>query len=161
MGAYYVGLDVHSRDSAFVIQDEGGTIVSRGVIPTTPEGFMRLRDEHPLPAGTIVALETGTSAFYVARLLAGLQLEPVVIDAREVRRKRRAPRRRVTAVMLWSSATGFGGASIGPSSIFRPRPSARSARLCPAGATSSASKGPRSTRPSGCSAEPAGPAGRG
>ena len=91
MRAYYVGLDVHSRDSAFVIQDEAGTILSRGVIPTTPEGFAHLRDEHQLPAGTTVALETGTSTFYLARLLAGLQLEPVVIDAHEVRRKASRP----------------------------------------------------------------------
>jgi hypothetical protein len=35
--------------------------------------------------------ETGTSAFYVARLLAALQLEPVVVDAHEVRRKASRP----------------------------------------------------------------------
>ena len=91
MGACYVGLDVHSRDSAFVIQDEAGTILGRGVVPTTPEGFARLRDEHQLPAGTMVALETGTSTFYVARLLGALQLAPVVIDAHEVRRKASRP----------------------------------------------------------------------
>jgi transposase len=91
MGAYYVGLDVHSRDSVFVIQDEAGTILGRGAVPTTPEGFARLRDEHQLPAGTTVALETGTAAFSVARLLAALQLEPVVIDAHEVRRKASRP----------------------------------------------------------------------
>jgi hypothetical protein len=76
MAAYYVGLDVHSRDSVFVIQDEAGAILGRGMVPTTPEGFARLRDEHHVPPGTRVALETGTSAFYVARLLAALHLEP-------------------------------------------------------------------------------------
>ena len=37
MGADYVGLDVHSRETMFVIQDETGTIVGRGAVPTTPE----------------------------------------------------------------------------------------------------------------------------
>ena len=38
MGAYYVGLDVHSQFSAFVIQDDTGAMVARGTVPTTPEG---------------------------------------------------------------------------------------------------------------------------
>jgi transposase len=91
MGAYYVGLDVHSRDSVFVIQDEAGAILGRGVVPTTPAGLAQLCHDHQLPARTTVALETGTSAFYVARLLAALQLEPVVVDAHEVRRKASRP----------------------------------------------------------------------
>jgi transposase len=91
MAAYYVGLDVHSRDRVFVIQDEAGTILARGMVPTTPEGFARMRDKHHVPPGTRVALETGTSAFYVARLLAALHLEPVVVDAHEVRRKASRP----------------------------------------------------------------------
>jgi transposase len=91
MGAYYVGLDVHSRETVFVIQDEGGTIVGRGTVPTTPEGLARLRHEYHLPPGTAVGLETGTSAFYVARVLAALELKPVVVDAHEVRRKAHRP----------------------------------------------------------------------
>jgi len=91
MGTYYVGLDVHSRDSMFVIQDEAGAIRGRGVVPTTPEGLARLCQDYQLPAGTTVALETGTSAFYVARQLAALHLVPVVVDAHEVRRKASRP----------------------------------------------------------------------
>lgn len=91
MGAYYVGLDVHSQDTVFVIQDETGAIRARGAIPTTPDGLARLREEHELPTGTTVALETGTSAFYVARQLAALDLRPVVVDAHEVRRKASRP----------------------------------------------------------------------
>src|SRR5262249_60671658 len=74
MAAYYVGLDVHSRDSAFVIQDEAGTILRRGGIPTTPEGVAHLRDEHQPPARTTLPLETGTSPFHVALLLCGPSL---------------------------------------------------------------------------------------
>jgi hypothetical protein len=46
MGAYYVGLDVHSRDSVFVIQDEAGAILGRGVVPTTPAGLAQLCHDH-------------------------------------------------------------------------------------------------------------------
>jgi hypothetical protein len=38
MGAYEVGLDVHSRETVYVIQDEMGTIVGRGTVPRPPRG---------------------------------------------------------------------------------------------------------------------------
>lgn len=90
MAEYYVGLDVHSRESVFVVQRDD-EIVARGAIPTTPAGLAGLRDAHGVPAGTPVALETGTSAFFVARELKRLGLEPQVIDAHEVRRKAHRP----------------------------------------------------------------------
>lgn len=91
MGAYYVGLDVHTRETMFVIQDETGIVVGRGTVSTTPAGLVRWRDHYQLPAGTTVALETGTSAFYMARTLVQLELKPVVIDAHEVRLKAHRP----------------------------------------------------------------------
>ncbi len=66
MERYYVGLDVHSRESVFVIKRHDGELVDRGALPTTALGLARLRDEHGLPPGTPIALETGTSAFFVA-----------------------------------------------------------------------------------------------
>ena len=91
MQSYYVGLDVHSRESVFVAENEAGAIVARGSVPTTINGLKHLRDSCGLPAATGVALETGTSAFFVARELARLELKPVVIDAHEVRRKAQRP----------------------------------------------------------------------
>ena len=91
MKNYYVGLDVHSRESVFVVQDDAGVSLARGAIPTTASGLLQLRDSCGLPAGTSVALETGTSAFFVARELVRLELKPVVIDAHEVRRKAHRP----------------------------------------------------------------------
>ena len=67
MQSYYVGLDVHSRESVFVVENAAGAIVARGSVPTTVNG---LRDSCGLPATTGVALETGTSALFVARELA-------------------------------------------------------------------------------------------
>src|SRR5258708_39117094 len=89
--AYYVGLDVHSRESVFVVENEAGAIVARGSVPTTVSGLKHLRDSCSLPAATGVALETGIVAFFVARELARLELKPVVIHAHEVRRKAQPP----------------------------------------------------------------------
>lgn len=91
MARYYVGLDVHSKRSTFVIQDGRGRIVAQGEVPTSPQGLGGLVKEHELPARTPVALETGTTAFFVARVLAKLGLEPKVIDAHEVRLKAHRP----------------------------------------------------------------------
>lgn len=87
----YVGLDVHSKASVFVIADASGQVTARGEVPTTPEGLERLRSQYGLAAGTPVALETGTMAFHVARTLQALELAPVVIDAHEVRLKAHRP----------------------------------------------------------------------
>jgi transposase len=91
MTRYYVGLDVHSKQSVFVIQDATGKVVAQGEVPTTPPGLQQLQAEHQLPAGTPVALETGTVAFFVARQLTGQGLAPVVVDAHEVRLKAHCP----------------------------------------------------------------------
>src|SRR5437667_5667539 len=53
----YVGLDVHSKRSVFVIEAEDGRVVARGDIPTTPAGFRQLRQQHELAAETPVALD--------------------------------------------------------------------------------------------------------
>ena len=44
MQSYYVGLDVHSRESLFVVENEAGAIVARGSVPTTVNGLKHLRD---------------------------------------------------------------------------------------------------------------------
>lgn len=90
----YVGLDAHSKQSVFVVQDEGGRVRRRGEVPTTREGLRQLRSRYAVAEGTPVALETGTVAFFVARNLLRLGLAPVVVDAREVRLKAHRPRQK-------------------------------------------------------------------
>jgi len=107
MSAYYVGLDVHSRESVFAIARAEGAPVAHGRIPTTPDGFRELQTVHGLPPGTPVALETGTLAFYAARELARLQFAPVVIDAREVRLKVRRPRQKTDRGDAWELCDGL------------------------------------------------------
>ena len=64
MTRLYIGLDVHSKQTTFAIQSEDGKMVGEGAVPTTPQGFQKLRDQFELPVGTIAGLETGTVAFY-------------------------------------------------------------------------------------------------
>ena len=94
MQGYTVGLDVHSGWTTYAIEDSGGELVARGRIPTTPQGLEQLQRTHALEAGTKVGLETGTVSFYVARQLRALALEPVVVDAHEVRLKAHRPRQK-------------------------------------------------------------------
>lgn len=90
----YVGMDVHSKSSVFVIQNERGEELGRGEVPTSREGFGLLRQRYGLRASTLVALESGTMAFFAARRLRDLGLSPVVVDAREVRMKAHRPRQK-------------------------------------------------------------------
>src|ERR1700680_3684278 len=65
MQSYYVGLDVHSRESVFVVENEVGAIVARGSVPTTVNGLKHLRDSCGLPA----MAELGHSARQIRPLL--------------------------------------------------------------------------------------------
>jgi transposase len=87
-------MDVHSKWSSFVIQRADGSIVSRGQVPTSVEGFTALKTQYFLASQTKVGLETGVMAFYAARTLQALDLAPVVIDAHEVRLKAHRPRQK-------------------------------------------------------------------
>ena len=71
----YVGLDAHSKRCVYVIQDENGKVLGDSSVPTTIEGLALLRLRHELPAGTRVALESGTMAFFVARRLSRIGLD--------------------------------------------------------------------------------------
>ena len=84
MATYYVGLDVHSKQSTFVIEDAEGKVIAQGEVPTTRPAFERLFAVHHLPAGTDVALETGTVAF-------GQRCTPVFTLLRDAPKRR--PRR--------------------------------------------------------------------
>ena len=115
----YVGLDVHSKQSVFVIEEEQGKVVARGEVPTTNEGLGRLRAQYQLPAGAKVALETGTSAFFVARVLTawGLcrwWLTPTRCGLRPSGRGRRA-----TGATPLSCARASDATSTAPSSTCR------------------------------------------
>ena len=87
----YVGLDAHSKRCVYVIQDEHGKVRGEGSVPTSMDGLLGLATRHELPTGTRVALESGTMAFFVARRLNRLGLDPIVVDAHEVRSKALRP----------------------------------------------------------------------
>lgn len=94
MSTFYVGLDVHSKMTEYAIQEVDGTVVRQGRVPTTHEGLQSIAKVRGVGAGTRVGLETGTMARYVANELRELGLQPVVIDAHEVRLKAHRPRQK-------------------------------------------------------------------
>ena len=85
----YLGLDVHSKETVYLGQEGSGSVTGEGKIPTTVKGFDRLIETLNLAKGTKIGLGTGPQAMWVARLLSALGMQPMVIDAREVRQKAR------------------------------------------------------------------------
>jgi len=90
----YMGLDVHCKSTVYVAQDEEGNVIGEGEVTTSVEGFEKMVKEAGVPAGTRIGLETGTQSTWVARVLWGLEMEPVVIHAAEVRKKARRTRQK-------------------------------------------------------------------
>ena len=84
-----IGLDVHSKSTVYFAQNSDGEKVGRGTVTTSVEGLNEMTERLDAPKGTRIGLETGTQATLVARILFSLGMEPVVIDAREVRQKAR------------------------------------------------------------------------
>ena len=83
----FIGLDVHSKFSVFVAQNNDGADLGTDRVATTPEGLAHMLHGLDAPAGTAIALESGPSATWVSRQLTVLGMKPVVIDAHEVRAK--------------------------------------------------------------------------
>ena len=103
----YVGLDAHSKRCVYVIQDEHGKVRGEGSVATGMDGLLQLRARHELPSGTRVALESGTMAFFVARRLARLGLDPLVVDAHEVRSKALRPNQKSDRRDAWELCEGL------------------------------------------------------
>lgn len=85
----YVGLDVHSKNIVYLVQDEKGQTVRQGKVETSVAGLTEMIRQAHLRPSTPIALETGTQAKWVYQQLVVLGMAPVVVDAGEVRRKAR------------------------------------------------------------------------
>jgi transposase len=85
----YVGLDVHSKQTFFHVQSDSGDSLAEGTFETQAVSIMQWAKDLELPQGTPIGLETGTQMHFVAHVLSGCGLKPIVIDAREVRVKAR------------------------------------------------------------------------
>jgi len=83
----YIGLDVHSKKTVYVTQDENGQVLGQGFFMTSEEGFINFLGKEHVQTGTKIALETGTQATWLAEILSRHGMVPFVIDAREVRIK--------------------------------------------------------------------------
>lgn len=90
----YIGLDVHSKTTVYFAQDSEGERVGNGKISTNPGGFQEMVEMLKSPVGTKIGLESGAQAKWVSEVLKSLEMDPVVIDAGEVRRKARRVRQK-------------------------------------------------------------------
>ena len=89
--AMYIGMDVHSKNSIYCVQGETGQVLGRGTIETTEQGLTGMLRELKVPSGTKIGFESGGMAVFVARILYRQRMDPVVINAAEVRAKARRP----------------------------------------------------------------------
>jgi hypothetical protein len=48
----YIGLDVHCKESVYVVQDGEGGVVKEGAVETTEEGLKAMVEEVGAPGGT-------------------------------------------------------------------------------------------------------------
>jgi hypothetical protein len=85
-GDVYLGLALWRRLGLHLFFD---SVMDEGHIATTAEGLSSLVASLKLPPGTPIALESGQQAYWVSRVLLGLGMKPVVIEAREVQAKAR------------------------------------------------------------------------
>ena len=76
------------------MMDAKGKIQAQGTLPTTEQGLREWQTRSAVRKGTAVAIESGTLAFFVARSLRALGLEPIVVDAHEARLKAQRPRQK-------------------------------------------------------------------
>lgn len=83
----YVGLDVHSKQTSYCVQTARGRVIRRGSVETSQASLLGLLEKIQAPPRTKIALETGAQAKWLARLLSAADMQPVVIDAGEVRDK--------------------------------------------------------------------------
>ena len=90
----YIGLDVHSKQTTWCAQDEAGRVIGQGSVATTVEALTGLLATLDAPEGTRIGLESGVQARVVSLMLRSAGMEPVVVNAAEVRKKARRARQK-------------------------------------------------------------------
>lgn len=89
MKKVYGGLDVHSKQTVYVLQDEAGQVLAEGAVRTERVSLEEWLRRHALADCAVVCLESGGQAAFVCDVLRAGRVQAVVVDAAEVRRKAR------------------------------------------------------------------------
>jgi transposase len=86
----FAGLDVHSKQCTYAIQNAEGKLLSKGEFATTLVGIAEWVKRHSLDKGATIAMETGLITPFVASTLQANGIDNVqIINATEVRAKAR------------------------------------------------------------------------
>jgi len=76
---HYVGLDVSSKETAYCVQDDRGTIVVEGMVERCPEAISAvLRGCTP----ELIGIETSSLSHWLVTELQNRNLPAILIDAR-------------------------------------------------------------------------------
>ena len=78
----YVGMDVHKNQTVFCVVDDTGSIVARGKVPSGEQGWLTVLGRWAVRDAK-VAIEAGTTCFWLVSVARELGIEPVVIDVRK------------------------------------------------------------------------------
>jgi transposase len=92
MEKVYIGMDVHSKSNYVVVQNAAGDVIKEGSIPATSEeikAFLMGIGNGRMPEDAKIGFESGQQAMWMSKYIGSLGMEPIIIDAREVRRKTR------------------------------------------------------------------------
>lgn len=81
------GIDVHSKKTFWVIEDMEGNVMAEFECPTKSQDFLKAIEDHRLPKGTRVGLESGCQARWIHHLLTDAGLAPEVLSPQDVRSK--------------------------------------------------------------------------
>ena len=80
----YVGMDIHSKTTTFCVIDDEGKICKRGKVYSGETGWLEVVGHWP-GEEVMVALETGNLTWWVVDVLRGAGIDPVVVDARQMK----------------------------------------------------------------------------
>ena len=80
----YVGMDIHSKTTTFCAIDDEGQVCKRGKVESSESQWLEVVGHWP-GEEVMVALETGNMTWWVVDVLRGAGIEPVVVDARQMK----------------------------------------------------------------------------
>lgn len=80
----YVGMDIHSKTTTFCVIDDEGKVCKRGKVNSGEAQWLEVVGPWPCEEVS-VALETGNMTWWVVDVLRGAGIEPVVVDARQMK----------------------------------------------------------------------------
>jgi transposase len=78
-----IGLDAHAKTCVYVVKDDGGAVVEKGTLPSTPADLAVLPTRYP---GTTVVVEASGCSEWIYDRLKDLGMDPKLVHPANIRR---------------------------------------------------------------------------